>query len=369
MILSPQLGFEGLCAIHSLPYSRGTYASVVSVVKKLSLFEPPSCALRLDRPADAALVGNVQLLLQSSTPNGGSSSRSVSFPSTIAVAIEMIRDGGLNFTVACIRHGVKMADYGKSESHVLERITAVRDRILKYKLLERDHSRPISRAAVNAVRARISVSIADAADAVAHHPDDVDAAVEHLRSALGLEAPVEDESEEAKAARMAALLDEPLCRRLQPHLRQKTVSPALKTIAVAVRMCREEDLDIAAACSAIECRTSHAGIRLVYHRIKELKLLEQIAEEDAARASEPASVLRLDEALADGGVSGEGGGVADSDGDEAGGRDEREGQRSSSSSSSSSSLASSPPPRPRRMLRCRRRPSTTRATSRFSRSG
>ena len=116
VILSPQLGFEGLCAIHSLLLSWDVRLHRLGRQEALTL-RPPSCALRLDRPADAALVGNVQLLLQSSTPNGGSSSRSVSFPSTIAVAIEMIRGGGLNFTVACIRHGVKMADY-QSESHV-----------------------------------------------------------------------------------------------------------------------------------------------------------------------------------------------------------------------------------------------------------
>ena len=40
----------------------------------------------------------------------------------IAVAVEMLRDETLNVFAACLRHGFKMSDFGRSfNAHILER--------------------------------------------------------------------------------------------------------------------------------------------------------------------------------------------------------------------------------------------------------
>ena len=75
MLLQPQASFHSLRAVHDLPHSRAAFTSVVSILKRLALHQPPVCALRLDKPTDAALLSNLQMLLQTSTANGGASSR------------------------------------------------------------------------------------------------------------------------------------------------------------------------------------------------------------------------------------------------------------------------------------------------------
>ncbi|MEC7210628.1 MAG: hypothetical protein VXW25_01200, partial [Pseudomonadota bacterium] len=41
IILSPHVGFEDLCAIHGLVYSRSTWQSVSHVVRRLAARDPP----------------------------------------------------------------------------------------------------------------------------------------------------------------------------------------------------------------------------------------------------------------------------------------------------------------------------------------
>ena len=52
-------------------------------------------------------MGNLQLLLQVGTINGGASSRSQLMQSTMAVADEMTRDETLNVYGSCIRHSMR----------------------------------------------------------------------------------------------------------------------------------------------------------------------------------------------------------------------------------------------------------------------
>ena len=137
MLLSPQASFHSLREVHDLPHSRTAFTtSVVSILKRLALHEPPACAVRREDPKDVAMLTNLQMLLQTSTANGGASSRSVLHTNTIAVAVELHRDPTLNFFASCIRHGIKMADYGKESPATLDRIASTRDRIVELRLLD-----------------------------------------------------------------------------------------------------------------------------------------------------------------------------------------------------------------------------------------
>ena len=73
-----------------------------------------------------------------------------------------------------------------------------------------------------------------------------------------------------------------LLRRLQPLLRQRSVAPALKTIRVAVQLCRDADLDLGAACLAAGINQDGAVAQRrveVAARIREMGLLEQLGEQ------------------------------------------------------------------------------------------
>ena len=297
MLLSPQASFHSLREVHDLPHSRTAFTSVVSILKRLALHEPPACAVRREDPKDVAMLTNLQMLLQTSTANGGASSRSVLHTNTIAVAVELHRDPTLNFFASCIRHGIKMADYGKESPATLDRIASTRDRIVELRLLDflDEHTRkpadgdgggggflpPIDKAMVGRVRGACNVSIADAARAVAACPDDFAAACAHVRSALGMAPAAAD----AAAGGSGAIcdVDEGLLRRLQPLLRQRSVAPALKTIRVAVQLCRDADLDLGAACLAAGINQDGAVARRrvegVAARIREMGLLEQLGEQ------------------------------------------------------------------------------------------
>ena len=121
LLNSPQVGFEALCGAHDITFSRGVFDSVVSIMKRIALHRPPPTALNLSHPPDAALVANLRLFLQTGTAQGGMSSRCALMPNTIAVAVEMLRDETLNVFAACLRHGFKMSDFGRSfNAHILE---------------------------------------------------------------------------------------------------------------------------------------------------------------------------------------------------------------------------------------------------------
>jgi uncharacterized protein YlxP (DUF503 family) len=223
------------------------------------------------------------MLLQTSTANGGSSSRSMLYQNTIAVAIEMARDQTLNFTASCIRHGVRMADYGKDGGAVHERVAACRDRIAELGLLERDLSRPIDRRLVDEVRSRLNVSVADAAAAV-HATGNVDAACESVRERLAGTGHICTRQEAVTKPRSRA--EHELMVRLQPLLRLKNVSPSLKTIGVALAMCREPSLDVDACCIAHgipqQGKVALDRVASVRDRILALGVLSKLEAEIAA---------------------------------------------------------------------------------------
>ena len=83
LLSSPQVGFEALCKAHKLTFSRGVFDSVVGIMKRIALHRPPPAALNLNHPPDNALVGNLRLLLQTGTAQGGMSSRCALMPNTV----------------------------------------------------------------------------------------------------------------------------------------------------------------------------------------------------------------------------------------------------------------------------------------------
>ena len=134
-----------------------------------------------------------------------------------------------------------------SKQNIQERVVAVRDRIKELRLLERQWHSPIDRQLVAQVRAFVKgSSVAQAAASVGIHGDDVDAACEHVRRELGLPQPEPSTLFEPTRD----LNDDTLLRELQRRLKVRSSAPALKTIAVAVDLCHNQDLDFVAACAS-----------------------------------------------------------------------------------------------------------------------
>ena len=180
---------NALCAKHGITASPAAFERITAVVKQLGMLELPAGAVSIDEPADAAMLHDVQLLLQTANGAGGHS-RSACALKTIAVAVEMIRVPALNFTASCARHDIRDA-LGHSKQNISERVAAVRDRILELKLLDINwkHS-PIDRQLVSQVRSLVrGASIAQAAAAVGTHGTDLEAACQTVRLELGLPQP------------------------------------------------------------------------------------------------------------------------------------------------------------------------------------
>lgn len=136
-----------------------------------------------DSAEDERLFSNLQLLLQTSTQVGGSSSRSAYALSTVAMAVALYRDPSLDLGAECVKRSMP------SSTECVRRISDVRDRIAQLNLMQLDHSRPLQRETIEQVRTRVKTSVADAALAVLRHGT-VDAAVEEILVRKG---PIEDE--------------------------------------------------------------------------------------------------------------------------------------------------------------------------------
>jgi len=268
---------NALCSKHGITASPAAFERITAVVKQLGLLELPAGAINMDDPADAALLSDLQLLLQ--TANGvGGHSRSACALKTIAVAVEMLRVDKLNFTASCARHDIKDA-LGHSKQNIQERVAAVRDRVKELGLLSKTWISPIDRQLVAQVRAFVKgSSVAQAATAVGEHGGDVEAACEHVRAELGL--PQQEPEPDVLPTR--DLNDDALLRELQRRLKVRSSAPALKTIAVAVDLCRDEKLDFLAACAsygisiASQRKAVYERVVAICDRIRELGLLEAI---------------------------------------------------------------------------------------------
>jgi hypothetical protein len=62
-----------LCAKHGITASPAAFERITAVVKQLGVLELPDGAVNLDDPDDAAMLGDVQLLLQTANGAGGHS--------------------------------------------------------------------------------------------------------------------------------------------------------------------------------------------------------------------------------------------------------------------------------------------------------
>ena len=64
---------NALCGKHGITASLAAFERITAVVKQLGLIELPNGAINMDDPADAALLNNLQLLLQTANGVGGHS--------------------------------------------------------------------------------------------------------------------------------------------------------------------------------------------------------------------------------------------------------------------------------------------------------
>ena len=328
--LSLQVGFEALCAAHKITFSRGVFDAIVSIMKRIALHKPPGthtythtqphstaitqpphshhtattattatppsrsslhppftttdAALNLQNPDDSALVGNLRLFLQIGTAQGGMSSRCALMPNTIAVAVEMVRDETLNVFAACLRHGFKMSDFGRSfNAHILERVTACKGHITDLDLITKwgDLTRPIDRGMVTEVQNICKVAVADAAAAVATHGSKgVDAACERVRFTLGLPPPADDLVAEREPQTPTSDVK---LRKLQAMLKRGSCPPSLKSLQVAVHLCSdqtEEEEELTFAAHGVDKKEARPRILAYRDRIQEMKLLERLEEEE-----------------------------------------------------------------------------------------
>ena len=157
----------------------------------------------------------------------------------------------------------------------------MRDRIKELGLLEQTWRSPIDRQLVAQVRALIKgASVAQAAAAIGAYGNDLESACEHVREELGL--PATETALDTEPAR--DLNDDALLRELQRRLKVRSSAPALKTIAVAVDLCRNEELDFVAACAAYgisiasQRKAVYERVAAIRDRIKELNLLEAVEQ-------------------------------------------------------------------------------------------
>ena len=284
-----QVGFEALCTAHKITFSRSVFDSILGIMKRIALHRPPASALLLTHPPDAALVDNLGLLLQTGTAGGGMSSRSPLMSNTIAVAVEMLRDETLNVFAACLRHSFKMTEFGRSfNDHILERVTAVKDRIAELGLLQQwgQLTTPIDRHMVSAVQMRCKVPVADAAAAVATHGESIDSACDRVREVLGLAPPIDATAMERSPPSPTR---PDVLRRLQAMLKRGSCPPSLKSVQIAVHLCADrtaEEEEQTFAAHGLEKKEQRPRIIAYRDRIKEQQLLQQC--EQAAEADAPA---------------------------------------------------------------------------------
>ena len=184
-----QLDVAAVCARHGISLGnqrKATFDKLKDLRNRMRSFGPlGQLVLPTDAPStdEDVRLHDLQLLLQTSNGNG-SASRPACAIKTIAVAVEMIRDGDLDFDAACVKHQIPGVG-SSARSGVYDRIAAVRDHIVELNLLNQKWTSPIDRRLVGQVRALVKgVSVAQAAAAVGVHGADVEAACEYVRNEL-----------------------------------------------------------------------------------------------------------------------------------------------------------------------------------------
>jgi hypothetical protein len=213
-----------LAARHGLTPSVGCWDAMIRLLRRVAWAHPPAAAINLDDPANSAIIGNVQLLLQVGTAGGGSASRSESAMSTIAIALEMIRDPCLNIPAACVRHGAPIGHLGSGRKSARERcertVEALREHVPgddAWGVLTREWAAPLDKATVKGLQHRCRVAISIAARALHAAGGDVEAAAEELR-------PEGEEEAAAAAPTTATAFDDPFLLRVQAALREEAHS-------------------------------------------------------------------------------------------------------------------------------------------------
>ena len=178
------------------------WRDLIKVIKRLGWHEPPAVAVDVSREADAALLHNLQLLLRVGTAGGGIASRSATALSTLAAAVEGLRDPSLNMLAACARHDVRAFGHGPTlTAHTMKAVKHVQQQLVELGLIvDGDVTQPelvqrrIEPSHVAAVQRLATVSVADAARALAELGDRgadmgaaeaVEAACASLRAARG----------------------------------------------------------------------------------------------------------------------------------------------------------------------------------------
>ena len=235
------------------------WPALIKIMRKLALRKPPSGAVDLLKPADATLIGNLQLLLRVTTMSGTSASRGETDASAIAVAVEMLRDTQLHTLGAFARHNFKLSTPSAVPRQV-ERVGAVKRQLVASKLLaEADGSilrpdllaSPIDRESMGTVRERIAVSVAEAAAALATNGGSIDAACAYLeasrRPANASGSAAAEESAGPSASSAEDALSDPILLPLSLRLAIGSSAPSLVSTAAALALCQDETLSLDAA--------------------------------------------------------------------------------------------------------------------------
>ena len=283
---------------NGLRHQTSVWKNLVKIVGRLGWHSPPAVAIDTARTEDATLLNNLQLFLRVATM-GGCASRGATALSTLAVAVESMRDPHLNLLAACARHGYKAFTNGPGlTTGATERIDGLKSELGKLGLLNPSgavskpeyFAAPIAQADVASLQEEVKVCVAVAARALVEHGS-VDAAIAHLRSERGEAAP---DAADNGASDAPLSSDDPILVPLAHRLKNGNAAPALDTTAAALAMCRDESLSIDAACAragfdlSVNRKLSTERVLAVRDRLQALgpleTLLASLADEAEARA-------------------------------------------------------------------------------------
>ena len=190
MLLREQSDYASLCGRQGLSCASAA-ESVLVVARALAWALPPPYALDTRDGRHAAMITNLQMLLQTGTAS--LASRHAPDPSFVAVAVELHREPQLGIRAACIRHGIWRVGHGETPSILYRsalltaarQIGALRDRIGSLRLFEMELHTLIEPRLVEHLRAQVKVSVSQAAIAIRRNGDDLAAACSMLREETG----------------------------------------------------------------------------------------------------------------------------------------------------------------------------------------
>ena len=190
VLLREQSDYASLCGRQGLSCASAA-ESVLGVARALAWALPPPYALDTRDGRHAAMITNLQMLLQTGTAS--LASRHAPDPSLVAVAVELHREPRLAIRAACIRHGIWSVGNGETPSILYRsalltaarQIGALRDRIGSLRLFEMELQTPIEPRLVEHLRAQVKVSVSQAAIAIRRNGDDLAAACSMLREETG----------------------------------------------------------------------------------------------------------------------------------------------------------------------------------------